>query len=133
MTNRTTWAGVGSLLAASVSVFTFVAGDDDGPSATPLDGATLFRAKGCAGCHRGPDTESPATGLPDLSDAARWAGERSGLTAAEYLEQSIRDPVAIISPEFSGPSGPVKGMPTLAVSDAEVEALVDYLLSDPNE
>jgi len=51
------------------------------------------------------------------------------MSAEEYITQSIRDPIAVISPEFTADGGPTTGMPTLALSDAEVEALVEYLLA----
>jgi mono/diheme cytochrome c family protein len=91
-------------------------------------GAELFRAKGCAMCHTGPESRG-STGLPDLSDASAWAGRRRpGFSAEDYLRQSIRDPGAFVAPGFR-PSGPVTGMPTLSVSDEEVDALVAYLLA----
>ena len=36
---------------------------------TTLDGASLFRAKGCAACHTGPDSTAGGEGFPNLSDA----------------------------------------------------------------
>jgi hypothetical protein len=68
--------------------------------------------------------------FPNLGDAASWAGQRvPGMTAEGYIAQSIRDPLAVISPEFTGGMGPTTGMPALALSDSEVAALVDYLLA----
>jgi cytochrome c1 len=93
------------------------------------DGATLFRAKGCVSCHAGPGARSEFNSAPDLSNAPAWAGRRRpGLTAAEYLRQSIQDPGVFISPAFRDGGGPMTGMPTLSVSEAEVDALVRYLL-----
>lgn len=87
----------------------------------PLDGATLFEVKGCVVCHAGgPD--------PDLSDAATWAGERRpGMSAEEYLAESIRDPGAF-PPGQEDHMGYMGAMPQLGLSDEEVDALVDYLL-----
>jgi mono/diheme cytochrome c family protein len=99
-------------------------------STTALDGAALFQAKGCATCHTGPDSQALFLEFPNLSDAASFAGERrSGMSAEEYLTESIRVPNAFISPAFR-PNGPTANMPTLNLSDAEIEALVSYLLSD---
>jgi cytochrome c5 len=90
-----------------------------------LDGAALFRAKGCATCHSGPDS-----GIPDLSEVRSWAARRRpGLGAAEYLRESIRDPGVFTAPGFKPLDGPLQGMPTLWVSDAEVDALIAYLLA----
>jgi mono/diheme cytochrome c family protein len=100
-------------------------------AATP--GAALFRAKGCASCHTGPETASHFEGaFPDLSDAEQWAGERRpGMSAAEYLTESIRQPGVFISPAYTGPQGPTDRMPDLNVDDTEVDALVAYLLDRP--
>ncbi len=51
------------------------------------------------------------------------------MSAEDYLTESIQVPNAFISPAFR-PNGPTTSMPTLNVSDAEVEALVSYLLGD---
>jgi cytochrome c1 len=120
-------------IAASVVLWTTDRGGGSGtavPAAPALDGASLFQAKGCAGCHNGPDSAAAVSGPPDLRDASSWAGERvPGMTATEYITQSIRDPIAVISPAYTPDGGPTTGMPTLALSDAEVETLVDYLLA----
>jgi mono/diheme cytochrome c family protein len=94
-----------------------------------LSGATLFRTKGCASCHNGPETE-PIVGIgPDLSDAGSWAGDRRpGMTAEDYVAESVRSPGAFISPAFVAIGGPTEAMPLLDVSDAELDALVRYLL-----
>ena len=42
-------------------------------SATVLDGAALFRAKGCSTCHDGPETHSLIDGFPTLADVASFA------------------------------------------------------------
>lgn len=97
-----------------------------------LDGAMLFQAKGCATCHLGPDsTALVGSAFPSLADASSWAGERRpGLTATQYLSESIREPWAFISPDFSpGSAGPTAAMPALKLSDTEVAAIVDYLLA----
>lgn len=92
-------------------------------------GATLFQVKGCASCHNGPDSKSRVHGIPPLTDASDWAGDRRpGMSAADYLAESMRTPSAFISPEFGGGFGPMTGMPDLNLSDAEIAALVAYLL-----
>ena len=95
------------------------------------DGATLFMAKGCATCHDGPESSALLPAGPTLADVATWAGERRpGLSAEEYVRESITDPGSFVSPAFV-PTGPVAAMPGIAVSPAEVDALVDYLLNEP--
>jgi cytochrome c1 len=135
VTARTAALGVLATVAvaASIVLWTTDRGGGSGaavPAGAALDGASLFRAKGCASCHNGPDSAAPVSGPPDLRDASSWAGERvPDMTAEEYVTQSIRDPIAVISPEYAPGGGPATGMPTLALSDAEVEALVGYLLA----
>jgi mono/diheme cytochrome c family protein len=125
--------GAGAALVGSVAVWLTGPVGDASPAVTAdgtaLDGASLFRAKGCATCHTGPDSTAAGQGFPDLSDATAWAGERvPGMSAENYITQSIRDPIAVISPQFaSGAIG--TGMPTLTLSDVEVAALVEYLLA----
>jgi hypothetical protein len=85
----------------------------------------LFQVKGCATCH----TAQSGT-FPDLSEAAAWAGERRpGMTAEEYLAESILDPSAFISPQLA-PGNDFLVMPRLNVTDEEVDALVAHLLGD---
>jgi mono/diheme cytochrome c family protein len=119
--------------AAAVAVTAAAFGWSSRPQASEpaaLDGASLFLAKGCASCHRGPETQPFMSGeFPDLSHVSAWAGSRRpGLDAAAYVRQSIREPWVFVSAEFDPSGGPTTGMPSLAVSDTEVEALVAYLL-----
>jgi mono/diheme cytochrome c family protein len=94
-----------------------------------LSGATLFRTKDCASCHNGPETEAIVGIGPDLSDAASWAGDRRpAMSAEDYVAESVRTPGAFISPAFEPIGGPTEAMPLLDVSDAELDALVRYLL-----
>jgi mono/diheme cytochrome c family protein len=116
-------------VAAALSLVAAVARPDGGDEAAALDGASLFSAKGCASCHHGPDGRSMIGAGPSLADASSWAGQRiDGVSAEDYLEQSMRSPSAFISPEYRLIGGPNDGMPLLQLSDREIEALVDYLL-----
>lgn len=118
-----------AVVAAAASFVTAVVRPDSGSSAGALDGESLFRTKGCATCHDGPDSNSMTGVGPQLSDAVAWAGDRvDGLNAEEYLAQSMRSPSAFISPEYRSSGGPGDSMPLLQLSDDEVDALVDYLL-----
>jgi len=99
------------------------------PVEDSLDGAELFVAKGCVSCHVGPDTTPMVSGFPSLDGAGAWAGTRKpGMTAEEYLTESMLSPRAFISPAFNGAMGPTDGMPLLILSEVEIEALVAYLL-----
>jgi cytochrome c551/c552 len=122
----------GALVAGATSLVAAVARPGtDGSSA--LDGAALFVDKGCASCHDGPRSTAMVAVGPPLDDARAWAATRvDGQDAAAYLAASMRDPGAFISPAFTGGVGPATAMPRLALSDAEIEALVaDLLASDP--
>ena len=127
---------IGAVVLAAVTIATWDRGVREADADTPpigsvaVDGAQLFRAKGCASCHAGPDSTAQFVDFPSLADAPSWAGERrSGVSAADYIEQSIRDPNAFISPAWVG-GGPTTAMPQLGLTDAEIAAVVAYLLRD---
>jgi mono/diheme cytochrome c family protein len=116
--------------AAALSVVAAVARPDGADEAEALDGASLFQVKGCATCHVGPDTSPIGEVGPSLVDVSSWAGERvEGLSAEDYVEQSMRDPAAFISPAYRPTGGPDAGMPVLQLSDDEIDDLVEYLLT----
>ncbi|MEO5901381.1 MAG: cytochrome c [Ilumatobacteraceae bacterium] len=98
-------------------------------SAHRTDGAQLFRSKGCATCHTGPDSTARFDSAPSLADAAAWAASREpGVSATDYLAESMLAPSTFISPAFHDGGGPMTGMPDLGLSPDEVDALIDYLL-----
>jgi cytochrome c551/c552 len=129
MTSR----GIASAAAAVLAVVSSWIGWRDDRSepvraSVPPSGETLFHAKGCATCHTGPTSEASMGEFPSLASASSWAGSRRpGMSAEDYLDESIREPWAFKSPEFHG-SGPTPAMPQLGLSDAEREAVVDFLL-----
>lgn len=130
MTKRSIASALGALLAV---VGSWIGWRDDGSAsvraAPALDGATLFQAKGCATCHTGPASTASVGGFPSLAAASSWAGSRrAAMSAEEYLDESIREPWAFISPEFPASGGPTTAMPELGLSEAERDAVVDYLL-----
>lgn len=130
MTARVAVYAAGAAVAAALTLLAAAARPDTGDEAAALDGAALFRAKGCASCHDGPDGTSMIGAGPSLADAPSWAGQRlDGVSAEDYLEQSMRSPSAFISPEYRPIGGPNDGMPVLQLSDREIAALVDYLLA----
>ena len=105
-------AGAGALVALALTPVAWANSDSGGAVSTPqpIDGASLFAAKGCSSCHIGPDSTPMVAAGPSLALAPSWAGDRiEGLTAAEYVEQSIRQPGSFISPAASagGPAGPL--------------------------
>lgn len=123
--------GAASLALAAVCVVAWSSGDDGDPSPSAstvvATGADLFRAKGCATCHDGPDTESTFDVGPDLTELALVAPSREpGLSPEDYVRRSITNPDYVIVPGYNEDG--MSSMPALPISAAEVEALVEYLL-----
>lgn len=118
----------GSVVLVALTMAFWNSDTDSSTAPGTLDGADLFQAKGCATCHDGPTSTARPGGAPSLRFAHDWAGDRRpGLTAEEYIAESIVDPGAFISPAYAG-HGPM--MPTLAVTQNEIDALVAYLLNE---
>lgn len=93
----------------------------------PPDGRVVFLTKGCTGCHTIAGVSETGSFGPNLTALAEVAPTRvDGLTAEEYVRQSILDPQAFIAPGFGG-SG--VQMPALALTGDEVDAVVGFLLS----
>ena len=102
------------------------------PTPTPTDGAPasgsdVILANGCIACHT-------ITGLggavgvlgPELDGVATRAATRvPGLSAEEYIRQSIEDPKAFIVEGFIVPMLELRG----TMTDEEFESLVAYLLT----
>ncbi|MET0566401.1 MAG: cytochrome c [Acidimicrobiia bacterium] len=114
------------LAGATVAVYAL----DPGPqpeavAAGSVEGRTVFLTKGCTGCHsREGDSETGFVG-PDLTGLADRASDLvEGLSAEEYVRQSILDPQAYIVDGYGSQ------MPVLPVDAKELDALVDYLLSE---
>ncbi len=85
----------------------------------------------CAGCHSH-DSDARMVGPGLLTVAQRAETRRAGLTAAEYLHQSIVDPSALVV------AGYMNMMPkdfATKYSEADIDALVAYMISlgQPNE
>lgn len=92
----------------------------------PDQGQLLFLAKGCSGCHTLEGVAETASAGPNLTALREVAGERiSGVSGPDYVRQSLREPQAFIAPGFETSS---VDMPTLKLSDSEVQSLIDLLL-----
>ena len=105
-----------------------IAGARSGAAAPPPAalGAELFRAKGCVGCHTGPDSEAVIEVAPDLRLLPTVADHRvAGRTGREYVRQSIEEPQAFVVPGYADG---FTLMPALPLTPAEIDALVAYLL-----
>jgi cytochrome c oxidase subunit II len=120
-------------VAVGLTIATLVALRNTAPTAPGAavheQGRTLFQQKGCIGCHsvtdKGLVSRTPMA--PDLSALGqRAAARRPGLAADAYVKESVRQPQAYIVPGFTEIE-----MPTLPVSDTEVEAIAAFLLAPP--
>lgn len=82
------------------------------PEGNAENGAQLYVSYGCSGCHGDPqgDTSTAVVG-PWLGDIAEVGATRvDGLTAEDYVYESILQPSAFIVPEC--PTGPCAGPPS---------------------
>lgn len=125
------WSAVGALAFALLTAATWNVGGSSSSAGVGPDGRQLFVVKGCATCHAGPDTAGASgPGFPSLRDASEWAGtRRPGMTAEDYLTESIAAPGAFVAPGFlPGPAGPTTAMPQIRLTSDEIDALVAYLL-----
>ena len=118
------------LIGATVAVYAIDPGTPQAASAAEgsapgsVEGETVFLTKGCTGCHSRPGLSEGFVG-PDLTGLADRAGDRvEGLSAEEYVSQSILDPQAYIVYDYG------EQMPVLPIDAGELDALVDFLLSD---
>jgi mono/diheme cytochrome c family protein len=100
--------------------------------ASPVDiGKAVYTASGCAGCHGEPG----GAGIvgPSITGIATRAGSTvPGLSAEDYIRESIVNPNAYIAPEC--PSGPCAAnlMPQTfgqTLSPDELDGLIQYLLT----
>ena len=82
-------------------------------SAVFADGAAVYKAKGCTGCH-GPDAKSPV-----MPAYPKIAGQ-----SKEYLMQQLKDIKS--GARNNGQTAAMKGI-MASVSDADITALAEYL------
>lgn len=97
-----------------------------------VDGEDLFSQKilegnpGCVTCHS--LTEGQVLVGPSLAEIGVDAAQRvSGMSARDYIEQSIVDPNAYVVADFKSDLMPQDWGEVL--DDAQIAALVDYLLT----
>jgi cytochrome c peroxidase len=96
-----------------------------------MDGQALFMGKGiCYTCHT---IDGISEGLigPDLTHIGTDAANRQpGVSARDYITESIREPEAFVAEGVErAPPGLMTAALTANLSDAEVGALVDFLLT----
>lgn len=102
-----------------------------GPTA-PADVVAAINGAGCAGCHVIPGIPG-ANGRvgPDLTEIGVTATARAeGMSAEEYIRQSILEPNAVIAPDCWGvpcPAGVMLQSFASTISDADLNTIVGYL------
>ena len=106
-----------------------VAADANGPSAQVI---SIFNRGGCAGCHVIPGIPGANGQIgPNLSEIGAAAADRiDGLSAEEYIHQSIVDPNAFIAPECPTgecPAGVMLQSFAQTFSEADIDTIVSYL------
>jgi len=92
------------------------------------EGMRLYREYGCASCHAITKFDwARGVGGPTHDGIARTASTRiSGMSAGEYLEQSVRDPSAYLVPGFE------PGMAAISetdMSNAQLKAITKFMMT----
>jgi len=102
------------------------AGGDNGADATSA-GRDLFTENGCGACHTLADANATGKIGPDLTNLAGVAQKRKkGLSAEDYVHESIVDPSAYAVKGYSGTTMPADFGKQL--TPKEIDTLVKYLL-----
>jgi mono/diheme cytochrome c family protein len=84
-------------------------------------GGSLFKSKGCVGCHTFAAAGSHSTTGPDLDKLSDYAKQANQGSLQDFTAQSIKDPGAYVQPGFSNI------MPSFGLSDKQIADLVAYL------
>lgn len=116
---------VALLAGATVAVYAYDPAPEEPGAVATADGQTVFLTAGCTACHTIDGVSETAEIGPNLTDLFDRAGDRvQGLSAEEYVRQSILEPQAFIVDGYG------EFMPTLPLDTHEVDALAEFLLSE---
>ena len=104
------------------------------PDLPPPDGGLVAMGKelftgagGCNACHAIEGISAGALG-PDLTHIGTVASSRvSGVSAEDYLDESIRDPAAFVVPEYM--DGLMPKDFSARLEDSQIDALVQFLMA----
>ncbi len=117
---------------------TYVAFSEEFPEGDPANGEALFLSYGCTGCHGNMEDEASAAVGPWLGDITEVGATRvEGLSAEEYVYESILNSSAFIAPEC--PTGPCTGPPSampdnfplrMSENPQDLQDLMTYVLGE---
>ncbi|HEX5722616.1 MAG TPA: c-type cytochrome [Acidimicrobiia bacterium] len=123
------WLTVALALVLAIATVSYYSRPSSDSVGVQSPGELLFLSKGCTGCHSIQGLATTGQIGPDLTSVGEVAGERvQGLSAEEYLSQSLATPQAFIVPGFEATTA--GSMPDFDLTDGEVRALVDFLLEE---
>lgn len=94
---------------------------DDGADGSAASGEALFASNGCSACHSTGANTIVGPGLQDIGESA--AGREAGLSADQYLEESIRDPGGFLVEGFAN----IMPATFASLPDSDVADLIAYL------
>ena len=97
----------------------------EGGAAAAPEGVPAAFVTTCGICHTVADAGTTGTIGPELSNIATVAGTRTGLSAEDYIRQSIEDPGAFIAPDYN----PLMTAGLQDVLGNDYEAVVAYLMT----
>ncbi|HJQ94356.1 MAG TPA: cytochrome c [Acidimicrobiia bacterium] len=123
------WLTVALAIVLAIATISYYSNPRSSVVAAQSPGEVLFLTKGCTGCHsiRGLATSGQIG--PDLTLVGDIARDRvEGLSAEEYIAQSLATPQAFIVPGFGASTA--GAMPDLNLTEGEIVALVDFLLEE---
>jgi cytochrome c551/c552 len=144
MTSRSQGDWVVKFLAAALLTFVLAAsvvacrpeeqrrggGGGGSASGNVNNGRTLFTSKGCPTCHQLSSVQGAAGTIgPTLNGLAQTAATRKpGMSATDYVEESIKDPAAFVVQGYPAPAQGGMILP-VPISDAERKDLVAFLMT----
>lgn len=118
---------VGRAVACTAAALLVSACGSQPPATAPLAarGQTLYRVMGCPACHE-PNSFGQSTAPPLDHVGSVAASRRPGMSAEEYIRQSILEPTAYEVPGYEGFLSRSFDQP---LSTGDLDALVAYLLT----
>ena len=102
-----------------------ITGGERWPWYAPPEGVPAAFVTTCGICHTVADAGTTGTIGPELSHIGTVASTRTGLSAEEYIRQSIEEPGAFIAPEYT----PLMTANLKDVLGGDFEDVVAYLLT----